>query len=197
MLLKNCCCLQPQGHARGGAVYIRWGRDTCPEVEGTETVYSGRAGGNKYNFRGAGANHLCMPDDPEYAEYGTGIQGYSTIYGVEYRPNSAQPLFSLRGHNVPCSVCYTEHRGAVQMIPAKLECPSHWTEEYKGYLMCSNNFHFRSTYECVDIEPGSVPGLDAEAVYNAFLYHVEPTGSGLASPPYDEGKELTCIVCSR
>ena len=35
----------PQGPPSGGAVYTRWGRTICPSDQGTELVYSGRAGG--------------------------------------------------------------------------------------------------------------------------------------------------------
>ncbi|CAI8027475.1 Short-chain collagen C4 (Fragment), partial [Geodia barretti] len=47
--------------AMGGAVYVRWGRTVCPSGQGTELVYSGRAGGSHRGNSGGGANHLCMP----------------------------------------------------------------------------------------------------------------------------------------
>ena len=98
----------PQGPTIGGAVYVRWGRTVCPSGQGTELVYSGRAGGSHYDHQGGGANHLCMPDDPEHLQYTSGIQGYGYIYGVEYRPHS-QPLRSAHHHNVPCAVCHEPH----------------------------------------------------------------------------------------
>ena len=36
----------PPGPRNGGAVYIRWGKIICPNVNGTELVYAGRAGGS-------------------------------------------------------------------------------------------------------------------------------------------------------
>ena len=140
------------------------------------------------DHQGAGANHLCMPNDPDHMQYDSGVLGASTIYGVEYRPHSSQP--SSRGHNVPCAVCYTATQDTVVMIPAKIYCPSKWTVE--------NIFHYRSMYECVDKDPESVPGLNTEITEMSALLHVEPVCTGSFScPPYDAGKELTCVVCSR
>ena len=181
----------------GGAVYIRWGRTSCPTDQGTDLVYSGRAGGSHYRHQGGGANHLCMPDDPEHLQYGSGTQGWSYIYGMEYYIHSSQPLRSVNVHNVPCALCYVTTRDTVVMIPAKVHCPTNWTVEYTGYLMTEHHGNYRSTYECVDKDPESVPGLNAWSGNSALFYHVEPVCSGLSCSPYDAGKELTCVVCSR
>ena len=185
-----------QGPPTGGAVYVRWGRTSCPSDQGTELLYSGRAAGSKYNTQGGGANHLCMPDDPEHLQYGNGVHGYSYLYGMEYDAPS-QPLRSVLRHNVPCAVCYTATRDTMVMIPANLHCPTHWTVEYTGYLMSEHHGHHRSTYECVDKDPESVPELNAWSGESALFYHVEPNCAGLSCPPYDAQKELTCVVCSR
>ena len=57
--------------------------------------------------------------------------------------------------------------------------------------------HHHSTYECVDKDPESVPGLDANSGDSVHFYHVEPNCSGLPCSPYDAEKELTCAVCSQ
>ena len=137
-----------------------------------------------------------MPDDPEHLQHGNGVQGYSYVYGIEYRTHSPQPLRSVEYHNVPCAVCYTATRDTVVMIPANLHCPTHWTVEYNGYLMSEYHGYYRSTYECVDKDPESVPGLDGSSG-TSFFYHVEPNCAGLSCPPYHAQKELTCVVCSR
>ena len=62
--------------------------------------------------------------------------------------------------------------------------------------MSAHYGHYRSTYECVDKDAESVPGLDG-GTNTAILYHVEPNCAGLSCPPYDAQKELTCVVCSR
>ena len=112
---------------------------------------------------------------------------------------SSQPFISIGGHNVPCAVCYTATRDTIVMIPAKIYCPSKWTVEYTGYLMSSRkDTQYRSMYECVDKDPESVSGLNALVDEMSTFLHVEPVCTGSFScPPYDAGKELTCVVCSR
>ena len=193
----------PQGpRGAGGAVYTRWGKTTCPNTEGTELVYAGRVGGTAYNKKGGAANHLCMPDDPDYSSYTPGVQGASPIHGTEFEtsnryPNIAGPLSSFHDQNIPCAVCSTSVRAQVLMIPAKTQCPSSWTREYSGYLMSDYREHQRAMFECVDGNPDPVPG-QASSHLGAVLYHTEATcNSGLLCPPYDPEKELTCAVCTK
>ena len=85
------------------------------------------------------------------------------------------------------------------MIPAKTHCPSTWTLEYSGYLMTEARTwsdHFRTMYECVDKNPDSIPGSVSDA-NGALFYHVEANCNGMACPPYDPQKELTCAVCTK
>ena len=119
-------------------------------------IYSGRGGGSRSDNSGGGANHLCMPNDPEYMQYASGVQGHSYLYGMEYRLQPYQPLHSVNEHNIPCAVCYTGTRVTVMMIPAKIHCPSGWTVEYTGFLMSEGSSDTRSNYECVDYDPQSV-----------------------------------------
>ena len=158
-------------------------------------MYSGRAGGSYYDHRGGGANHLCLPDDPDHLQFTCRVQGNSYIYGVEYEAHLG-PLRNVNDHNVPCAVCHVTTRATLLMIPAKVNCPTNWTTEYTGYLMSAYRYNYRSTYECIDKDPESVSGLNGHNSNNALLYHVEPHCSGLSCPPYDREKELTCVVCS-
>ena len=188
----------PQGPATGGGtVYTRWGRTSCPMNQGTDLVYSGRAGGTYHHHHGGAANLLCLPDDPEYSRYGSGVQGHTPLRGAEYRAHSRQPLGSKHFHNMPCAVCCTSTRSKLLMIPAKLTCPTNWTTEYTGYLMAAYHGHNRQTlFECVDDQSESVPGLNGQDDNNALYYHVEATCNSLSCPPYDSEKELTCAVCT-
>ena len=180
----------------GGAVYVRWGRTTCPNTPGTELVYAGRAGGSKHSDSGGGANKLCLPDDPQYLSYQSGHQVTGYLYGAEYESIDRQPFRSVNQHNVPCAVCSVS-RGRLLMIPARTSCPSSWTREYYGYLMAERFSHVsRSTYECVDSSPESVPGSAGDRD-GAQFYHVEATCSGLPCPPYGAGREVTCAVCTK
>ena len=200
--------LGPQGTPGGVTncrqTYVRWGRTTCPQNIGTELVYSGRAGGSWSSKTGGATNYLCMPDDPDYLQFDSNIQGPNYVYGVEYEPASDQPFYvqpNVHAHNVPCAVCMAVSRCSLLMIPAKTQCPTNWTTEYVGYLMSGNRNQVLPTqYECVDKDPESVPGLDdagwRQGRGTAILNHVEISCNGMACPPYEAGKELTCVVCT-
>ena len=188
----------PPGPTSGGAIYTRWGKSSCPEINETELVYSGYAGGSAHNYGGGGANYLCMPQDPEYSTtltYRDGVQGAAYVYGTEYQ----SPLQGLDNHNVPCAVCYVSIRPTVVMIPAKASCPPTWTREYYGYLMVNNRIFARTTFECVDAEQESpLPDSAAEA-NGALFYHVEADcgTAGLPCLPYNNHQELNCVVCTK
>ena len=183
-----------------GQTYVRWGRTVCPQNQGTELVYSGRAGGSQHSQTGGATNHLCMPDNPDYLQYASGVQGNSYVYGVEYNIAAGQPLRTVYQHNAPCAVCMAVSRCSLLMIPAKTQCPTNWTIEYVGYLMSEHRSHAHpSEYECVDKDPESVAGLDGVGwdSGSAILQHVEASCNGMACPPYESEKELTCVVCTR
>ena len=186
----------PAGPKSGGATYTRWGKSTCPGISGTEEVYSGSTAGSHYTHSGAGSNHLCMFKVPEYtipySSSGPTLKSY--IYGAEYE----YPLQGSHGHNVPCAVCHVTTRSAVVMIPGKTTCPPTWTREYYGYIMTEYYGNKRSSmYECVDKAMESLPGSSPRTL-GALFYHVEAVcGDGLPCPPYNNYKELNCVVCSK
>ena len=105
--------------------YIRWGKNSCPDITGTQLVYAGRAGGTSFNSQGGGAEKLCLPLDPDYISVArsTSATLYSTLHGAEYQTRDG-PHHNLFNHNVPCAVCYASTRAAMIMIPAKTQCPS-------------------------------------------------------------------------
>ena len=186
-----------------GQTYVRWGRTTCPGNQSTELVYSGRAGGSWWSQTGGATNYLCMPDNPDYLQYDSSVQGRNYVYGVEYEAYDSQPLRvnpNVLAHNAPCAVCMAVSRCSLLMIPGKTSCPVSWTTEYVGYLMSEHqDYNLPTTYECVDKDPESVPGLNGigwnsgSAIFN----HVEASCNGMACPPYVAGRELTCVVCTR
>ena len=165
-------------------------------MTGTELVYKGIAAGTDHVVKGGGSNRLCVPKVPKYSSYHPGVQGHSPLHGSEYDLYGGSPLPNVYDHNVPCAVCYVSSRSAVYAVPARDDCPSGWTLEYKGYLMAERFNHHRITYECVDKDPESIPGSAANTD-GALFYHVEATCSGLPCPPYDTQKELTCAVCTK
>ena len=164
----------PGSTSTGGVVYTRWGKTICPSSSGTAILYAGRAAGSWYNQRGGGANYLCLPEQPQYSNYTSGVQnGWAYLCGAEYETGGTQPqdngpLSSVTEHNVPCAVCYTSTRGTAVMIPAQYTCPSFWTREYYGYLMANYHGGSRTMFECVDRNPQSIPGSTADRDGTAF-----------------------------
>ena len=183
------------GNTSGGITYVRWGRTICPNTTGTELVYTGRAAGTNYNVQGGTNDYLCLPEQPEYMVFQSGVQGRSPIHGAEYRTHEG-PLPQPDSQNVPCVVCNSELRGSLLMIPARISCPTSWTLEYNGYLMTGHVGHYRRSAACVDKDAEAIPGLDANTG-GALFYHTEVVCNGIECPPYDAEKELTCVVCSK
>ena len=102
----------PPGPRSGGVTYVRWGRTTCPDTEGTELVYTGRAAGSFFDHRGGGGNYQCIVEDPENFAFGAGTVDASYMYGAEYEMGGNVPSSSLplHNHDVPCVVCYVSER---------------------------------------------------------------------------------------
>ena len=70
------------------------------------------------------------------------------------------------------------------MIPAKTQCPTHWTLEYIGYLMTKHhNAAGPKMYECIDKDPESIPGLGASGELAMSFNPVEPLSSGISNEP--------------
>ena len=174
-----------------GIVYTRWGRTSCRT--GASRLYAGRAGGSVEIDRGGGSNYLCLPNDPEYSQFQSGVQGKSYIYGVEYE---GPPMIRSReNQNAHCAICFVSNKETQLMIPAKRTCPSGWTKEYHGYLMTERRDTIRTEFVCVDDYMEPVHGSDGHKG-NSHFYHVEAHCNGMACPPYNNYKELTCVVCS-
>lgn len=80
---------------------------------------------------------------------------------------------------------------------ARKNCYRGWTLEYRGYLMAGKWSHQAATsYTCVDARPEAVHGGHENR--NGYLfYHVEGLCGSLKCPPYVNGRELACVVCSK
>ncbi len=184
------------GSQGGGLTYIRWGSSSCPSnVSGTEMVYSGIAGGSLFMHSGGGSNYLCMPKDPQYNSnfsYRSSVDHHSDIHGVEYQ----FPLQGTHNDNAPCAVCHVSTRSALLLIPAKYSCPANWTSEYYGYLMSEQQIHKRTQFVCVDHSMEGLAGSQVDT-NGALFYHAEATCNGLPCPPYNNTKELNCVVCTK
>ena len=86
------------------------------------------------------------------------------------------------------------------MIPAKTQCPSSWIKEYYGYLMTErgNAHHYRSSFDCVDVNPDVVPGGAGDTNGALFQYVVASCNNkGLQCPPYQANRVVSCAVCTK
>ncbi|KAJ8314242.1 hypothetical protein KUTeg_008803 [Tegillarca granosa] len=174
-----------------GAMYIRWGRKECPNA--TELVYSGFAGGSHYTHGGGAAEYVCLPRDPEFGvQQNVGAYGY--IYGAEYQTNYFGPA---EDQDVPCAVCRSLTGTSVIMIPAKSTCYPNWKREYHGRLASGYFGHTSaSQYVCVDETPEAVIGGNSNSDGKLF-YPVKAECGSLECPPYQNDKEVLCVVCTQ
>lgn len=149
--------------------------------------------------KGGGANFLCLPKDPQWPVGVTsGFQSRTYIYGTEYEKESSPLMASyLDNQDVPCSVCERENTIEKIMIPAKKTCPSGWNFEYTGFLMSGAYFHTASEFICVDSAFETLEGGQSDDVPAANLIIVETRCGALKCPPYQEGYEIICVVCTK
>ncbi|XP_062575548.1 uncharacterized protein LOC134237475 [Saccostrea cucullata] len=190
--------LQDEGVRNRMVEYTRWGKRTCPS--NAVLVYSGFVGGSYYTHSGAAVDPLCLPRDPEWGMYVDGNNGNRAyVYGAEYETHDFNkgPFTSLIHHDVPCAVCLVKNRSVVKIFPARKTCFEGWTLEYQGYLMTGYHGHAAgTTYKCVDENPDTLHGGHADK--NGYLFFfVEGRCGSLKCPPYVEGRELVCAVCSK
>ena len=180
--------------------FTRYGRTTCPDTNGTETLYIGKVVGSGIE-EGGSSEYTCLPNaNPEFLHNTTGLQPHRTqLYGTEYEFFNTSS--SLGSHNAPCAVCYTRTRIAKVTIPAKITCPPSWTREYYGYYMSTaQNFTQNTkTPVCMDNDAQALQvgeESDRQSV-RSFLHFMETTCIGISCPPYSNGAEVTCAVCTK
>ena len=178
--------------------FTRWGRTTCPNTEGTQLLYEGTVAG-AHHTQGGSAEYLCLHKQPQFLSTTPGIQDQrSYLYGAEYRSSQGPAFTSMTNHDAPCAVCYAPTRNTKITIPGRISCPPSWTREYYGYLMAEGWATYQKSRVplCVDVNPQSVPG-SATAYVDSLLYPIETRCRGIACPPYSNGAEITCAVCTK
>ena len=157
---------------------------------------SGLTGKDRHNHH-AGSNYMCLPLDPEFSPSSQeGFQSNARMYGVEYEAGGPLIDGSLNNQDTPCAVCDVDGRSRVLMIPAKLSCPTDWTKEYVGVLMAQNHGQSASEYICVSDGMEIVAGGEGNDD-GGLLYVVEAVCGSLPCPPYVEGYEIVCVVCTK
>jgi len=194
------CCFSDQNTESVGATYTRWGKAGCP-ANGTELVYSGLTAGSHYTHSGGASNYLCLTKTPLWNKFDDTEQGGALVYGAEYEIDyrNRQYFFGreITDGDPPCAVCRTR-RSSVMMIPGTNRCLDGWTLEYHGYLSADHNSHTAaSEFVCLDADPEVIPNSSSDN--NGKLFYLSEVRCGTSSlcPPYINGRELTCVVCSR
>ena len=83
------------------------------------------------------------------------------------------------------------------MVPGRKDCYPGWTKEYWGYLM-SGHDNRAGAYDhlCMDNEPEFMQH-GGKSDDQHILYLVEAQCGSLPCPPYVQGRELACAVCSK
>ncbi|XP_053399616.1 short-chain collagen C4-like [Mercenaria mercenaria] len=178
----------------GQSVYVRWGRNTCPDD--ASLVYYGYSAGKKYADKGSGSDTVCLPSVPTWSKYNDGDDGNrGHIYGTE---TDVVDVFddNINEQDSPCAVCRVQ-RPVTLMIPGRSNCYDGWKLEYGGYLMSAYYNHpGPHNYVCVDSRPEFVPNGGRNDNQHIF-YLVEVKCGSLPCPPYVQGRELACVVCSK
>ena len=179
-------------------MFIRWGRTTCPG-NATQAVYKGYTAGGAFKDSGGGSGMLCLPDHPTWGNYTDGLNGYKGyIYGVEIDMVEPSHIFyhAVNEQDQPCVVCHTRY-AVTHMFPGRINCFPGWSLQYAGYLMSSMpTSGMDRDYICVDSDPGAlVHGATNDN--QGIIYLVEGRCGSLPCPPYVEGREIACAVCSK
>jgi len=157
----------------------------------------------------ASGNYLCLHEDPQWKMYINGSQANinALIWGAEYRLENTgtnrNNIFSesnnggnpLNYKPAPCAVCYVLGRSTILMVPARTQCPDGWTAEYAGYLASAYRGRTESNYVCWDEAPEVAVGKTWQR--RASINPVDVQCGTLPCTLYIEGRELTCVVCSR
>lgn len=165
------------------------------------SLLKGIAAGARFDVPGGGVNFQCLPPEPELYPYNLGTVSASNMTSVEYESQNYNIFDNhIDNKHAVCARCYTENRPTVFMIPAKKTCPAGWTKEYDGYLMASKHDESHpSTYECVDSSPEytSLPPTDMGGRFWFVNVDCSSGGSVGNCDKYHDGRQVTCVLCSR
>lgn len=83
------------------------------------------------------------------------------------------------------------------MIPGRHQCYPGWTMEYSGVLVSGGTKTLSATnYACLDGHPETEYG-DAQDDNGKLMFMVKTQCGSLKCPPYKQGREVTCVVCSK
>ena len=167
-------------------------------------LFAGFVGGSSYTDTGAAVDHLCLTNDPQWGIYDSKVNAHPFIGGALFdigyiRVRNSLFDFDKYDHRqVACFVCMKRRKVSTIMIPARNDCYGNWIKDYNGYLYTGHYTHSAaSEYICMDETPDV---LSKSSTWNGkkILYPVEVNYNGaIPCPPYVNGREVTCVVCSR
>lgn len=160
--------------------------------------------GGSYHFGGSGAapNKLCLPNQPQWGIYDNKVNNMPYIgatmidnYDIDIKGTLFDKINSY--YRLECAACLTK-RSTTVMIPGRKECYFGWKKEYTGYLLAGHPTHkAASEYICIDQNPDFLK-KSPSANFKSFLYAVYSKCNGATPcPPYVEGREMVCVVCSK
>lgn len=62
--------------------------------------------------------------------------------------------------------------------------------------MSTSSNQYRTSQVCVDVHAEGVPDTETN-ISGAVMYFTEVICTGISCPPYQDGSELTCVVCTK
>ena len=147
---------------------------------------------------GDGTNMLCLPDSLTWGKYKDGDDRQrGHVYGVEIDIEGSN-IFprDVNNQDQPCVLCHTENAVA-HMFPGRVTCFPGWSLQYAGYLMSSEHgANINREYFCMDSDPEARMGGGADN-NQGIVYLTEGRCGSLPCPPYVDGREMSCAVCSK
>jgi len=159
-------------------------------------IFAGYMAGKKYNDKGGGSDTICLPEHPTWSNYSDGPSNIiARVVGSEFDQEDGLFPYPVQNQDLPCAVCLARKNAKI-MISGRNDCFEGWTREYHGYLAADYHAHPTPTkHICVDFEPHFLPKGSANNDEHV-LYLVEVLCGSLPCPPYVNGRELACVVCT-
>ena len=116
------------------------------------------------------------------------------VFGAQYKD---PPRPEIKDYNVPCAVCLVP-RKLLFMMPGTNECADGWTTEYVGQITAeaTREDRHRGEFVCMDDDAEIAPYNNLEEG-GVFMYPAQVRCGSLPCLPYEENKDLLCVVCSR
>ncbi|XP_063446719.1 uncharacterized protein LOC134726248 [Mytilus trossulus] len=161
----------------------------------------GFVGGSSYSGSGP-TNNLCVPNEPQWGIYDNKVNDSPFIgaalfdhWDIDIKNTLFDKKYSY--YAIQCAVCDLTQASSTVMIPGRKTCYDNWRMEYTGYLMASHPSHTDLEYICVDGNPDHIKKIPSWSNKSLLLSVYSKCNGATPCPPYVEGREMTCVVCSK